>query len=105
MGNALGDAGKELYLFGQYGNERWSLDQPPDRLARVRRAGWRRTSARCPSLLRRLDAADAFVEEKGLAVAVHTRRLPDPAGAFDRLLPELEKLATDPGSWSSPAVR
>src|SRR3954453_8706817 len=24
VGNAIGDAGKELYLFGQYGNERWS---------------------------------------------------------------------------------
>src|SRR3954470_3550567 len=24
VGNAIGDAGKELYLFGQYGNERWT---------------------------------------------------------------------------------
>ncbi|MGZ6754324.1 MAG: trehalose-phosphatase, partial [Nocardioides sp.] len=24
VGNAVADAGKELYLFGQYGNERWS---------------------------------------------------------------------------------
>jgi trehalose 6-phosphate phosphatase len=96
VGNAIGDAGKELYLFGQYGNERWSSTsrrivspRPPRGLASYLGA--------LPSLLRRLDAADAFVEEKGLAVAVHTRRLPDPAGAFDRLLPELEKLATDTG--------
>jgi trehalose 6-phosphate phosphatase len=96
VGNALGDAGKELYLFGQYGNERWSSTsrrivspRPPRGLATYLGA--------LPSLLRRLDAADAFVEEKGLAVAVHTRRLPDPAGAFTRLLPELEKLATDSG--------
>ena len=27
VGNAIGDAGKELYLFGQYGNERWSSTQ------------------------------------------------------------------------------
>jgi trehalose 6-phosphate phosphatase len=33
------------------------------------------------------------VEEKGLAVAVHTRRMADSEAAFDRLLPELEKLA------------
>jgi trehalose 6-phosphate phosphatase len=46
-----------------------------------------------PDLLRRHDAADAFVEEKGLAVAVHTRRLPDPAGAFERLLPVLTEAA------------
>ena len=96
VGNALGDSGKELYLFGQYGNERWSSTsrrivspRPPRGLASYLGA--------LPSLLRRLDAADAFVEEKGLAVAVHTRRLPDPAGAFARLLPELEKLATDAG--------
>jgi trehalose 6-phosphate phosphatase len=96
VGNALGDAGKELYLFGQYGNERWSSTsrrivspRPPRGLATYLGA--------LPKLLRQLDAADAFVEEKGLAVAVHTRRLPDPAGAFDRLLPALEKLAEDNG--------
>jgi trehalose 6-phosphate phosphatase len=96
VGNALGDSGRELYLFGQYGNERWSSTsrrivspRPPRGLASY--------LGGLPSLLRRLDAADAFVEEKGLAVAVHTRRLPDPGAAFDRLLPELEKLASDAG--------
>ena len=96
VGNALGDSGRELYVLGQYGNERWSSTsrrivspRPPRGLASYLGA--------LPALLRRLDAADAFIEEKGLAVAVHTRRLPDPAGAFDRLLPELEKLATDTG--------
>lgn len=96
VGNALGDSGKELYLFGQYGNERWSSTnrrivspRPPRGLATYLGA--------LPKVLRRLDAADAFVEEKGLAVAVHTRRLPDPAAAFDRLLPELEKLAGQTG--------
>jgi trehalose 6-phosphate phosphatase len=96
VGNHLGGSGKELYLFGQYGNERWSSTsrrivspRPPKGLSTFLGA--------LPSLLRRLDAADAFVEEKGLAVAVHTRRLPDPAGAFDRLLPELEKLAGESG--------
>jgi trehalose 6-phosphate phosphatase len=96
VGNALGDAGKQLYLFGQYGNERWSSTErrivsprPPRGLATYLGA--------LPKLLRKLDAGEAFVEEKGLAVAVHTRRLPDPAAAFDRLLPELEKLAQDNG--------
>ena len=96
VGNDLGDSGKELYIFGQYGNERWSSTsrrivspRPPRGLATYLGA--------LPALLRRLDAAGAFVEEKGLAVAVHTRRLPDPAGAFNRLLPELEKLASDHG--------
>ena len=92
VGNAVGDAGKELYLFGQYGNERWSSTnrrvvspRPPAGLATFERELTR--------VLRRLDAADAYVEDKGLAVAVHTRRLPDAQAAFERLLPALEELA------------
>ncbi len=92
VGNAVGDSGKELYLFGQYGNERWSSTnrrvvspRPPTGLASFERELTR--------LLRRLDAADAYVEDKGLAVAVHTRRLADPQTAFKQLLPALEALA------------
>jgi trehalose 6-phosphate phosphatase len=92
VGRAVGDAGKELYLFGQYGNERWtSTDRrvisprPPHGLSSLLRD--------LPRLLRRADAEDAFVEEKGLAVAVHTRRLPDADAAFQRLLPEIRELA------------
>jgi trehalose 6-phosphate phosphatase len=92
VGNAVGDAGKELYLFGQYGNERWSSTnrrvvspRPPAGLASFERELTR--------ILRRLDAGDAYVEDKGLAVAVHTRRLADPEAAFARLLPALKELA------------
>jgi trehalose 6-phosphate phosphatase len=92
VGNAVGDAGKELYLFGQYGNERWSSTRrrvvsprPPSGLASFERELTR--------TLRRHDAGDAYVEDKGLAVAVHTRRLPDPDAAFERLLPALKELA------------
>jgi trehalose 6-phosphate phosphatase len=46
-----------------------------------------------PGVLAEAGATDAFVEDKGLAVAVHTRRLDDPAGAYDRLLPPLTELA------------
>ncbi|MGA8246429.1 MAG: trehalose-phosphatase, partial [Nocardioides sp.] len=46
-----------------------------------------------PRVLREADAGDAFVEDKGLAVATHTRRLDDPSGAFDRLEPRLRDLA------------
>src|SRR3954462_13185291 len=76
VGNAIGDAGKELYLLGQYGNERWSSTnrrvispRPP--------AGLASFTAEVPRVLRRQGAEDAHIEEKGLAVAVHTRRLPD----------------------------
>lgn len=92
VGDAIGGTGRELYLFGQYGNERWSSTQrrvlsprPPAGLASFERE--------LPALLRRLGAADAHVEEKGLAVAVHTRRLPDPQDARDRLMEPIRALA------------
>jgi trehalose 6-phosphate phosphatase len=92
VGNAVSDAGKDLYLFGQYGNERWSSTnrrvvspRPPAGLASFERELTR--------LLRRLDADDAYVEDKGLADAVHTRRLADPEAAFERLLPAIKELA------------
>ena len=94
VGNSIGEAGKELHLFGQYGFERWSSTnrrivspRPPHGLSTF--------LGRLPGMLRRYDAAEAFVEDKGLAVAVHTRRLADPAGAFDRLLPALTELAEE----------
>ncbi len=93
VGAAVRGVGKELFVFGQYGNERWSSERtrvvsprPPAGLATFERE--------LPRLLRRLDAADAWVEDKGLAVAIHTRRLPDAQAAFDRLLPRLRELAT-----------
>ncbi len=91
-GAAVGEAGSELYLFGQYGNERWSSSRrrivsprPPKGLATFERE--------LPRLLRSHDAGEAFIEDKGLAVAVHTRRLPDPERAFEALLPALRELA------------
>ncbi|MFC6286008.1 trehalose-phosphatase [Nocardioides sp. GCM10027113] len=96
VGDAIGEAGKELYLFGQYGNERWSSTnrrivspRPPHGLSTF--------LGKLPGVLRRHDAGDAFIEEKGLAVAVHTRRLPDAAAAYDRLLPVLRELAAEHG--------
>jgi len=92
VGNAIGDAGKELFIFGQYGNERWSSTsrrvigpRPPHGLATFLRD--------LPRFLRRAGAEDAYVEEKGLAVAIHTRRMRDPERATDVLLPLLRDLA------------
>src|SRR6476620_7236187 len=85
-GAAVAEVGRELYVFGQYGNERWSSTnrrvvspRPPHGLATFLRE--------LPRTLRAAGAADAHLEDKGLAVAIHTRRLPDPQGAFERLLP------------------
>ncbi len=92
VGAQIGDTGRELFVFGQYGYERWSSTQrrvvsprPPHGLSGFLRE--------LPRVLRDADAADAFVEDKGLAVAMHTRRLDDPRGAFDRLEPRLRDLA------------
>ena len=92
VGDAIGESGRELVVLGQYGNERWTSNarrvvspKPPAGLASL--------IGDLPRLLRRADAADAWVEEKGLAVAVHTRRSADPRGAFDRLLPVLSEAA------------
>jgi trehalose 6-phosphate phosphatase len=92
VGDAVAEAGTELYLFGQYGNERWSSTRrriisprPPHGLATFLRD--------LPRTLRNAGAPDAYVEDKGLAYGVHTRRLPDPDGAFERLLPPLRELA------------
>lgn len=96
VGDAIGDHGKELFVFGQYGNERWSSTKrrvisprPPHGLSTFERE--------LPGLLRRSGAGDAFVEEKGLAVAVHTRRLDDADGAFQRLLEPMSELARSHG--------
>jgi trehalose 6-phosphate phosphatase len=104
VGNAIGDSGRELFVLGQYGNERWTSTnrrvispKPPRGLASFMRE--------LPRLLRRADAGEAWIEEKGLAVAVHTRRLENPGAAFDRLLPILADAAkshdldVEPGRW------
>lgn len=96
VGAAIGEQGKELFLFGQYGNERWSSSnrrvispRPPHGLSTFQRE--------LPALLRRAEAAEAHVEEKGLAVAVHTRRLSDARAAFERLLGPMRELAETHG--------
>jgi trehalose 6-phosphate phosphatase len=96
IGREVGDRGHELYVIGQYGSERWSSThrrivspRPPAGLASF-------LGALGPAL-RRADAADAHIEEKGLAVAVHTRRLADAAAAYDRLVPVLGELAEKHG--------
>ena len=92
VGAAIASAGSELFVFGQYGNERWSSTRrriisprPPRGLATFERE--------LPRVLRAAGASSAYVEDKGLAVAVHTRRLPDPEGAFTSLLDPLRDLA------------
>ena len=102
VGARIVEAGQELLVLGQYGNERWSASsgrvvtpRPPRGLASL--------AAELPDLLRREGLQDAHLEQKSLAVAVHTRRMADPQEALDRLTPVLRKaaakydLALEPG--------
>ena len=101
VGREIGEAGRELFVFGQYGFERWTSTsrrvaspRPPQGLSGFLRE--------LPQVLRDVGAPDAFVEDKGLAIAVHTRRLDDPVGAFERLEPRLRELAARHGMAVEP---
>ena len=101
LADALAEQGRELFVLGQYGNERWrstrrSVVSPPTP------PGVDAYSAALPAALRAAGAEEAYVEDKGLAVAVHTRRLPDAAAAYARLLPVLTELATAHGLTVEP---
>src|SRR5688500_12542936 len=92
IGGRIAENGGRLLVLGQYGNERWSTDEPRVRTPRPPR-GLASLMSELPQLLEKAGAADAHLEEKGLAVAVHTRRLSDPNGALERLTPELTRAA------------
>lgn len=96
VGSRIAEHGHDLLVLGQYGNERWqALDRrvlsprPPKGLATF--------MVELPDLLRAAGVPDAHIEEKGLAVAVHTRRLADPAGALRTLTPLLADRAAKNG--------
>jgi len=101
IGASVATAGRDFFVLGQYGNERWSArdrrvlsPRPPRGLASL--------ISELPELLRREGLADAHIETKGLAVAVHTRRLDDPDEAQKRLTPVLERAAARYGLVTEP---
>jgi trehalose 6-phosphate phosphatase len=83
---------RSMIVLGQYGVERWNAadDQyviPPDppQITRV--------EMELPGLLDSLGLAGARIEDKGRAIAVHTRSLRDPRAAFGKLADPLDELA------------
>jgi trehalose 6-phosphate phosphatase len=97
---SLGDlAGVQgLVVLGHYGLERWAdgtVTAPPPHpgVAAVRRE--------LPTVLAR-HGEQAWVEDKGGSVAVHTRRAPDPAGLFAALREPLAELAARHGLTLEP---
>lgn len=85
-----------LVVQGQYGAQRWAdgvlASQPA-------LPGVAELRAQLPELVA---AEGADVEDKGLALVVHTRRAPDPAGALARLQPVLAALAGQAGLEAHP---
>jgi trehalose 6-phosphate phosphatase len=80
-----------IIVLGVYGRERWQAGEltsppPPPGLAIAR--------GQLPAVLAAARApAGTWVEDKGLALAAHTRPTADPAGAFEQLRVPLLRLA------------
>jgi trehalose 6-phosphate phosphatase len=84
----------DLVILGQYGVERWearsgetTAPEPPPGIETARR--------RVPGLLAELGLTGAQVEDKGRALGLHVRRLPEPDDALERLRGPVEALAAE----------
>ncbi|MXM67598.1 trehalose-phosphatase [Streptomyces sp. HUCO-GS316] len=88
---------EHLVVLGHYGAERW--DAVTDTVtAPAPHPGVTAVRAELPTLLDKSGAAQGtWIEEKGRAVAVHTRRAADPEAAFEALREPLTDLATRHG--------
>jgi trehalose 6-phosphate phosphatase len=87
---------QSMIILGQYGVERWNAagDEyriPPDppQISTV--------AEELPGLLDSLGMPEVRIEHKGRAIAVHTRSLPDPRAALDKLADPLGDLAARHG--------
>jgi trehalose 6-phosphate phosphatase len=99
-GLATADGLERLVVVGQYGLERWerssglrTVDPPP---------GVDQARRRLPALLASLDLADAYVEDKRLALVVHVRNVAHPEAASARMREPLAELAESTGLIAEP---
>lgn len=92
IGQQIVELGGLLQVFGHYGSQQWTSTGKEIRSSAppVGLAGF---MAELPRLLAEARTPDAWVEDKGLAVAVHTRRCADPEESYARLLPILANAA------------
>jgi trehalose 6-phosphate phosphatase len=95
------DAVPGLVVEGQYGAERWAAGEltTPDEPPAVAAA-----RARLPEALAGADPG-VWVEDKRLALVVHTRRAADPDGELARLGPAVRRLAGELGLETHPGRR
>ncbi len=88
---------EHLVVLGHYGAERWDA-VTGSVTAPAPHPGVAAARAELPGLLDRVGAwQGTWIEEKGRAVAVHTRRASDPQAAFEALREPLADLATRHG--------
>ncbi len=84
-----------VVVLGHYGRQRWAegtVTSPPPP------AGLEQARTRLAAVLAAADAPDGTrIEDKGEALAVHTRRTSDPQAALERLGPPLRELAASTG--------
>ncbi|MGH3460346.1 MAG: trehalose-phosphatase [Kribbellaceae bacterium] len=92
---------ERLVVLGHYGLERYDAatgtvtsDDVPPGVAAAR--------DRLPQLLADAGRADAYVEDKGSSLAVHTRRMADPEQALADLREPLTRFADQLGLWLEP---
>ena len=92
---------QSMIVLGQYGVERWNaaddeylLPPGPPEINAV--------AEELPKILDSLGLADSRIEDKGRAIAVHTRSLPDPKAALAKLADPLGDLAARYGLVSTP---
>jgi len=83
-----------LRILGQYGVERWDA-ATGEVTAPEAHPGVELARAAVPRLLAEHGLGRAYVEDKGRALGVHLRRLPDPQGAMELLREPLTALAAD----------
>jgi trehalose 6-phosphate phosphatase len=90
------DGLESMIVLGQYGFERWNAadnsyllpPEPPEIMA---------VAQELPAIITSLDLDEVTVENKGRALAIHTRLLPDPRAAFKKLSAPLHELASRHG--------
>lgn len=92
---------ERLIVLGQYGVERWDAATGAYRIPPAP-AAIRSVAAELPQILAAAGWADAFVEDKGRALGVHTRQLSQPQRAFDDLLAPVGELAARHGLHLEP---
>lgn len=100
-GLADGEGLDGMVVVGHYGLERWDAETGEVVAARPHE-GLDRVRAELPDLLASLELDSATVEDKGLSVAVHVRRVPHPQAAYASMVEPLTELAERHGLAAEP---